>query len=116
MRVLLWLRHRTRPDDWWGGAALILLVAAVAVLIWTMDRPGNELPHPAVTIGTFTGPAAIAIAVSSTGIVVSRRAGIRPWLSPVALRLALGYIVLCGVGVVAYVALMLQGLDALSKF
>lgn len=116
VRGLLGLRERTRPDDWWGGAALGFLVVAVADLVWMMNRPGVELPTVVVTIGSFAAPAAIAIAVSLAGVVVSRRAGLRPWLSAVALRLSLSFVALCGVGAFAYVVLMLRGLDALSRF
>ncbi|WP_280346412.1 hypothetical protein [Nocardia neocaledoniensis] len=96
--------------------ALIFLAAAVADLVWMVNRPGNELPPPTVTIGSFAVPAAIAIALSSAGIVISRRAGLRSWLSSTALCLSLSFVVLCGIGAAAYVVAMLQGLEALSNF
>ncbi|UGT55209.1 hypothetical protein [Nocardia asteroides] len=110
------LRKRIRPDDWWGGAALGFLVVALVDLVWMVNRPGNELPSPAVTIGSFAGPAALAIALSSAGMVISRRAGRRPWLSSAALYLSLGFVALCALGAVLFVVAMLQGLEALSNF
>ncbi|WP_280302417.1 hypothetical protein [Nocardia neocaledoniensis] len=110
------LRKRTRPDSWWGGAALGFLAVALTDLLWMINRPGNELPSPAVTIGSFAGPAALAIALSSAGIVLSRRAGHRPWLSSTALCLSLAFIALCALGTVLFVVTMLQGLEALSNF
>ncbi|GEM30510.1 hypothetical protein NN3_15170 [Nocardia neocaledoniensis NBRC 108232] len=110
----LW--ERTRPDHWWGGAALGFLVVALADLLWMINRPGNALPSPAVTIGSFAGPAAVAITLSSAGMVISRRAGYRPWLSSTALCLSLGFVALCTLGAVLFVVAMLQGMEALSNF
>ncbi|MEV0335628.1 hypothetical protein [Nocardia sp. NPDC050717] len=88
----------------------------MADLLWTMNRPGNALPSPIITIAGFAVPTAIAIALSSTGMVISRRAGLRPWLSAAALRLSLAFVALCTLGAALFVVTMLQGLDALSNF
>lgn len=52
----------------------------------------------------------------SAGMVISRRAGYRPWFSAAALYLSLGFVALCALGAVLFVVAMLQGLQALSNF
>lgn len=99
-----------------GGVALGLLVVATAALFWRMNQPGDELPPPVVTIGSFAGPAALAIMASLAGAVIGRRVGVRPRLAAVALRLSLGFVVMCAAGAVGYIVLALSALDSLSNF
>ncbi|MEV0062803.1 hypothetical protein [Nocardia sp. NPDC050718] len=109
-------RDHARLADRLGGTAIGFLAVALVAFVWVLDQPSVDLPSPAITLGSFTVPAAVAVALSGAGLAMARRAGVRSWLAPVAFRLSVGFVVMLGGGVAIGILMMHRMGDALSSF